>query len=268
MGIRHRGSTTNPSPAVDGDKPTAAARVLSRIIERSSRVQRPAVRAYLQRLRNADPSASPAEIVARLERRYLTTVIITGAVVGSLATVPGIGTLLAFSAIAAETAVFLEATAFFVLAVAEVHHIPADHREQRRALVLAVLVGNEGKRAVADLLGPGRTSGAWLSEGAVSMPLPAVSQWNSRLLRYFVRRYTLRRGALTFGKLLPVGLGAVVGALGNRMMGKKIVGNARAAFGTPPARWPVTLHLLPPVADADDVERVAAVQLPGRRAND
>ncbi|HEU4360789.1 MAG TPA: hypothetical protein VFR27_04690, partial [Mycobacterium sp.] len=199
MGIRQRGSPRNSPPAADGEKPTAAARVLSRIIERSARVQRPAVLAYLQRLRNADPSASPAGVVAKLERRYLSTVILSGALVGSLATVPGIGTLLAFWAIAAETAVFLEATAFFVLAVAEVHHIPTDRKEQRRALVLAVLVGDAGKRAVADLLSPGRTGGAWLTggpAGTLSRPLPAVSRWNSRLLGYFVRRFTLRRGAL------------------------------------------------------------------------
>ena len=140
---------------------------------------------------------------------------------------------------------FLEATAVYVLAVAEVHGIPAEHRERRRALVLAVLVGDDSKHAVADLLGPGRTSGAWLSDGAATLPLPAVSQLNSRLLRYFVKRYTLKRGAIAFGKLLPVGIGAVVGGVGNRMMGKKIVAHAHKAFGNPPARWPSPLHLLP-----------------------
>jgi len=107
------------------------------------------------------------------------------------------------------------------------------------------LVGDEGKRAVADLVGPGRTSGAWLSDGAATLPLPAVSQLNSRLLRYFVKRYTLKRGAIMFGKLLPVGIGAVVGGVGNRLMGKKIVANARKAFGNPPPRWPSSLHVLP-----------------------
>ena len=87
------------------------------------------------------------------------------------------------SAVAGETVVFLEATAVYVLAVAEVYGIPAEHRERRRALVLAVLVGEDSKHAVADLIGPGRTSGAWLSDGAATLPLPAVSQLNSRLLR-------------------------------------------------------------------------------------
>ena len=169
----------------------------------------------------------------------------SGAAVGSAAAFPGIGTLAALSAVAGETVVFLEATSVFVLAVAEVHGIPADHRERRRALVLAVLVGEDSKHAVAELIGPGRTSGAWLADGAATLPLPAVSQLNSRLMRFFVKRYALRRGALAFGKLLPVGIGAVVGGWGNRLMGKKIIANARKAFGSPPPRWPATLHVLP-----------------------
>ena len=56
---------------------------------------------------------------------------------------------------------------------------------------------------------------------------------------------------LAFGKLLPVGLGAVIGAVGNRMMGKKIIGNARKAFGPAGSRWPVTLRLLPTPSDHD-----------------
>ena len=82
-------------------------------------------------------------------------------------------------------------------------------------------------------------------DGAATLPLPAVSQLNSRLLRYFVKRYALRRGAIVFGKLLPVGIGAVVGGVGNRLMGKQIIDNARMAFGSPPPRWPAKLHVLP-----------------------
>ena len=60
----------------------------------------------------------------------------------------------------------------------------------------------------------------------------------------------MKRAAMAFGKLLPVGIGAAIGGGGNRIMGKKIVENARKAFGPAPARWPGTLQLLPPVADA------------------
>jgi hypothetical protein len=212
-------------PATADEHPGAAARVLSEIIERGARVQGPAVRAYVERLRAGSPDATPAEIVTRLEKQYLAAVMASGAAVGSAAAIPGIGTLAALSAVAGETVVFLEATAVFVL---------------------AVLVGEDSKHAVADLLGPGRTKGAWLSDGAATLPLPAVAQLNSRLLRYFVKRYALKRGAIAFGKLLPVGIGAVVGGVGNRLMGKRIIENARMAFGSPPPRWPSKLHVLPP----------------------
>ena len=240
-----RSRAKNQSLAVPEENPGVAAKALSQIIERGARVQGPAVRAYVNRLREQNPQASPAEIVAKLEKQYMAAVMASGAAVGSTAAFPGIGTLVAMSAVAGETVVFLEATALYVLAVAEVHGIPAEHRERRRALVLSVLVGEDSKRAIADLLGPGRTSGAWVSDGAATLPLPALSQLNSRLLRYFVKRYTLKRGALAFGKMLPVGVGAVVGGVGNRFMGKKIVANAHKAFGTPPARWPSPLVLIP-----------------------
>ena len=56
-----------------------------------------------------------------------------------------------------------------------------------------------------------------------------MSQLNNRLLKYFVKKYALKRGAIAFGKLLPVGVGAVVGGVGNRLMGKRIVKNAALA---------------------------------------
>jgi F0F1-type ATP synthase membrane subunit c/vacuolar-type H+-ATPase subunit K len=242
---------TRPAPDALPDtangRPKASARALAQVIERSARVQGPAAKAYVERLRRADPGAAPAQIVRKLEKRYLAAVTGSGAAVGSTAALPGIGTLAALSAAAGETVVFLEATAMFVLAVADVFGIPAEHREQRRALVLAVLVGDDSKRAVAELIGPGRTSGAWLTEGVATLPMPAITQLNSRLFKRAVRRFTLRRSALLFGKLLPVGIGAIIGAIGNRIAGKKLVRNARRAFGNPPARWPVALHLLPTV---------------------
>ncbi len=250
MSARRTQSADDSLPATTNGKPKASARALAQIIERSSRIQGPAAAAYVERLHRASPEAAPAVIISKLEKRYLGAVTASGAAVGSAALLPGIGTLAALSAAAGETAVFLEATAFFALAIAAVHGVPAENRELRRALVLAVLVGDDSKHAIGELLGPGRRSGAWLSEGAASLPMPALAQLNSRLLKRAVRRYTLRRSALLFGKMLPIGIGAIIGAIGNRLVGKKIVRNTRKAFGTAPVRWPVTLHLLPSVHDA------------------
>jgi hypothetical protein len=227
-----------------------SSRALAQVIERSSHIQGPAAEAYVTRLRNASPGADPAEIAGRLEKRYVSVVTASGAAVGAAATFPGIGTIAALSAAAGETAVFLETTALYVLALASVYGIPLDERERRRALILAVLAGDNSKGAVSELIGSGRTKGGWVAESMASLPLPALSKFNSRMLKYVMKRFALKRGALMFGKLMPIGIGAIIGAIGNRLVSKKIVRNAQAAFGPPPARWPVTLHLLPPVRDA------------------
>ena len=232
MSARRTRSSADSLPATPEGKPKRSARALASIIERSSRIQGPAAAAYVERLRRADPDA---------QRVFAA---------GDPAVLPGLGTLAALSAAAGETAVFLEATAFYALAIASVYGVLTEDRERRRALVLSVLVGDDSKQAMSELIGGGRTSGAWLSEGVASLPLSSLSQLNSRLLTRAIRRFTLRRSALLFGKLLPVGVGAVIGAIGNRLAGKKIVRNARNAFGQPPARWPVNLLLLPTVSDA------------------
>ncbi|MGB8388091.1 hypothetical protein [Mycobacterium sp.] len=254
---RKRSENKNPNrakpksaPAPVGDRPKASARALAQLIERSSRVHGPAAEAYVARLRRTYPGASPGEVVTRLEKHYLAALTASGAAVGSAATFPGFGTLTTLSAGAGETVFFIEATAVFVLAQAAVYDIPVDHRERHRALLLSVLVGDDSKRAIGELIGPARTNGGWLAEGMASLPLPTLARLNTRMLKYFVKRYTVRRSALMFGKMLPVGIGAVVGGVGNRLVGKKIVGNARQAFGAPPARWPRTLHLLPPIHEA------------------
>ncbi len=247
---RYSNMSSAEQPTPTEGRPKASARALAQVIERSSRIQGPAAEAYVSRLRNAHPGAGPAEIVAKLAKRYVAIVTASGVAVGAAATIPGIGTLSALSAAAAESVAFLEATAFFVLAVAVVHGIPADHRERRRALVLSVLVGDNSKQAVAQLIGPARTNGGWITESVAAVPLSSMSGLNSRLLKSWVRRYTVRRSALLLGKLLPIGIGVVVGAVGNYLAGRKIVRNADRAFGAPPARWPRTLHLVPPIHEA------------------
>ena len=88
-----RSSATSQLPATTDVKPGAAAKVLSQIIERGARVQAPAVKAYVDRLRSHNPDAGPADIVKKLETHYLAAVMASGAAVGSAAAIPGIGTL-------------------------------------------------------------------------------------------------------------------------------------------------------------------------------
>lgn len=87
-------------------------------IDKAVRVQHSAVVNHVQRIRRRHPGATPAEIVAALEKKYVATVTSTGAAVGAVAAAPGVGSAVALALTVAESAAFLETTALFTLAVA------------------------------------------------------------------------------------------------------------------------------------------------------
>ncbi|WP_028477256.1 membrane protein [Nocardia sp. CNY236] len=204
------------------------------LLDTGSRVQAPAVAGYVDRLRQAHPDDSPAQIIARLERHYLLAVTGSGAAAGATATFPGIGTVSAIAAVTAETAFFLEASAVFTLSVAAVHGISPEDRQQRRALVLTVVLGERGIEILQKRIGS--TAKNW---GATfAHRIPGLAGVNDSLLERFIVRWFTKRTALIVGKVLPAGVGAVIGGAGNRALGSATIANARNAFGSAPALWP------------------------------
>ncbi|MGZ8179372.1 hypothetical protein ACXVUM_15690 [Williamsia sp. SKLECPSW1] len=212
------------------------------VIDRAQRLQAPAVAAYVRRLRTAHPDESPAQIIDRLERRYLVTVTSSGGAAGATAAVPGVGTIASIAAIGGESAFFVEASALLALAVAEVHGIPVEEAERRRTLVLAVVLGEEGLAALAKALGSRHNPLGRVAGGALNGP--ALRSLNKTLLKRVVKKYAARRAPLMVGKMLPAGIGAAVGGVGNRALGRRIVANARSSFGAPPAVWPDTTPVI------------------------
>ncbi|MDT4946145.1 MAG: hypothetical protein QOH14_2878, partial [Pseudonocardiales bacterium] len=129
--------------------PAGVERALDAALDRALAIQRPVVLAYLYRVRSRRPHATPAKVIEQLERRYLTAVIGFGGASGAAAAFPGVGTGAAIASGVAEITAFVSATAMYVLAVAEVHGVPIGDPEVRRALVLAVLIG-EGATAALE----------------------------------------------------------------------------------------------------------------------
>lgn len=210
--------------------------VLGSVIDRAARLQGPAVAKYVAGLRADHPDDSPSQIIDRLEKRYLLTVTGAGGAAGATAAVPGVGTLAAIGAVGAETAFFMEASALYALAVAEVYGISIDDRELRRALVLTAVLGDAGLGALRATVGAKNATLMNLKKNPTS--LPGLGNLNKQLMKMFTRRFLAKKSPLLLGKLLPAGIGAVVGAGGNRVLGKNVVKNARHAFGPIPTTWP------------------------------
>ncbi len=230
-------------PPVGSDEHPRTIRALDRVMA----IQRPVVIAHLRSIRKRHPKASTVEIAKILERRYLAAVTAGGAAVGATAVVPGIGTAATLALGGVETVGFLEATTLYAQSLTELHGIPVENPDRARALVLTLLMGKEG----IDLLGQlakqfgGKGTGIQGHWGEVitsSLPRAAVGPLVDRLKSTFIRQFAARGGASVLGKALPFGIGAAVGATGNRILGKRVVIGARKAFPAVPVTFPSELE--------------------------
>ncbi|WP_072313866.1 hypothetical protein [Agrococcus sp. Marseille-P2731] len=203
-------------------------------------VQRPLVINHLRSLRRKHPELTPAQVIARLEKQYLTAVSTGGAAVGATAVAPGIGTAAALGLTVAETVGFLEASAFFGQAITEVHGIAIEDEERAKALVMGLMLGAGGqslvKRAAEQALGRGGVPGNayWGQLVTSAMPAGAMGQVVDFLRRAFLRRMARNTGASMLGRAMPFGIGAVIGGVGNNILGRQVVKAAREAFGPAP----------------------------------
>lgn len=257
-------SPTDPTPMTDaraGAAPGGEADPrLVRVLQAVMSSQRPAVLAHVRRLRRRSPNASPDEIVRMLERHYLTLVTASGASVGAASVVPavGIGASLALSG--AETVAFLEASALFAQSVTEVHGIAVDDPERAQSLVMALMLGGAGKDLVTQfarqMTGGAPRTAYWGEVVTRSMPRALLDTLADRLRTTFVRRFTVTQGGSVLGRAIPFGIGAVIGGTGNHILGRKIVQNAREAFGPAPSVWPASLELETRVPGAPKPRRV------------
>ena len=218
-------------------------RMVVRGLDRLLTVQRPVVLAHIRAIRRGHANASPAEIIAILERRFLMAVTTGGAAVGATAAVPAIGTGASLALSGVETAGFLEASALFAQSVTEVHGIMVEDPDRARALVMAMVLGKSGSDLVKQLAGQA-TGGApsrnvfWGEMVTKSMPRGIMGPIADQIQKTFLKKFTVAQGTNIAGRLIPFGIGAVIGGGGNHLLGRQIVKSSREGFGPPPAQFP------------------------------
>ena len=217
-------------------------------IDKVLSVQRPVVLAHIRSIRNNRPDASPAQVIAILERRFLTAVTTGGALVGASAAIPavGVGTSLVLSGV--ETAGFLEASALFAQSVTEVHGIAVVEPERARTLVMAMMLGNGGQELLqqfaTEASGQGSRAAYWGEFVTKSIPRAALGPLTDRVRSAFLRRFAVTQGTSVIGRAIPFGIGAVLGGAGNNILGRRIVRSAREAFPPPPDTFPASLAVV------------------------
>lgn len=222
-------------PIPEANSSGTRGQIIWQVVDLAVRLPSRGIHRRVDRHRAREPGASPQRIVERLEREYLGQVARVGGTVGATATVPAVGTAAAVGLAGVQFAEFLTDSALHVMAVADVHGVPLDDVERRRTLLLATLLGEEGAAAVQQELG---YSGVfWARSLLTKVPIGSVRTLNRRLRGMVVKQGARSGGRVALGRLLPFGIGAVIGYAGARRMGKDVVTGARAAFGPAPARF-------------------------------
>ncbi len=174
------------------DKQSRMESTIVSVLDNASRLQAPAVAKYVERVRRAHPDETPAQIVARMEKMFLRAVTGSGSAVGATAAVPAWARWRR-SPVGAETAFFLEASHCSRSRSRPSRHLPRRH-QQRRALVLAVALGESGMEIVEKATGITATNWARLVTGRI--PSGTMKTMNTSLVRKFVTKYAAKRSAL------------------------------------------------------------------------
>ncbi|MER3389129.1 MAG: hypothetical protein RJQ01_03770 [Microcella sp.] len=234
-------------PQLDG-RPDPA---LIRGLRAAMSAQRPVVLAHIRSIRRQHPTASPEQVVRILEKRFLASVTLSGAGSGGAAVIPGVGTAITLTVIGAETVLFFEMTALFAQSVAEIHGIVVDDEERAHTLVMALLLGGPGKELVEQFLRQAGTRSAdrseyWGETITATLPKAVASYLNRTLREQFAKRFAVAQGAGMAGRLIPFGIGAVIGGTSNRVIGGRVVTATRQAFGPAPLTWAADLDPVSP----------------------
>ena len=93
-------------------------------------------------------------------------------------------------------------------------------------------------------MGPAR-SRFWGETITKNLPRAVVGPIADRLKVTFMKKFAVAQGTNVVGRLIPFGIGAVVGGGGNHLLGRQIVRTSREGFGPAPATFPEWLAIVP-----------------------
>jgi hypothetical protein len=210
--------------------------ILRKGFEKALMMQQPLAVKNVERLRRVHPDETPAQLIKRLKREYLTTVTATGTAAGGAAMMPGVGIPAGLAAGTADMLAFTEASILYVLCLAEVHGLHPEDLERRRLLVWTVMLGDSAVATLDPLVT--KTGGYWAKRIVQSIPMSAINKANKVLGPRFITKYGTKQGALVLGKQIPFGIGAVIGGGGNHVFGRLTIASAHKIFGAEPDAWP------------------------------
>lgn len=190
-------------------------------------------------------SGSTEERIRSIESSFLRELTALGAASGGTAAMPGVGTMTAIGLTASEVGWTATRTADMILTVAAVHGHTDAHVEERKAWVLALLTFDD---QAAEGLGKTITELGGTVSASRTISSDLLERANSRVGRALIARYGAKRSALLIGKVLPFGVGAIVGGTANHFLVRTTIRRADRFFEEIASWKRIPPPSLPPVS--------------------
>ncbi|WP_288291582.1 hypothetical protein [uncultured Varibaculum sp.] len=184
----------------------------------------------LLQLAKAHPQADVGDLEKILTKQYIKRTAYASSAVGAGAALPGGGTGVALGLTAGELAVYAVQTTIYILGVSRLQGVRPADREQRRALVLSSLLGEEGAAIVSDQLG--LSTLAWARTSLKNLSSPTLGQVNKALMKYASKKLSRRTAGRIAGRLIPFGIGAGVGYLSGKAVARRTAEGVKVALGS------------------------------------
>lgn len=182
----------------------------------------------VERIIERNPDISKKELIAKLERRYISEVTSSGAASGGAAALPGVGTLVGIGTAFGDAGVFMTSTIVHVFSMLKAIDAELNDVDHERALILTILCGGSNAPIVQQIAG--RVGPHWAKQLLDKIPGESLRLINKALGRNFVTKYGTKQGIVVLGKIFPFGIGAVVGGGLNYLFGRGMIKVTRMTF--------------------------------------
>lgn len=101
---------------------------------------------------------------------------------------------------------------------------------------MAVMLGDVGASGIGKVAE--RTGQHWARQIVQRIPMSKILAVNKLLGRHFVTKYGTKQGIIVLARVVPFGIGAVIGGVANGVFSQGII-KAWRAFGTASQSWEV-----------------------------
>jgi hypothetical protein len=182
----------------------------------------------------AQPGRIRPEKIKALTDSFAREVGAAGAAAGVVAASPAFGTTATLVTAAAELAWFTTRAGDLILTIAALHGRPDPTIDERRAWLLAVLIyGGSARDEFARAVNEASTGVAPIGPDR-RLPIAAIQLANRVMSKALFRKYGTRRGIAAVGRMVPLGIGAMIGATVNYTAIRSLARNADEFFARLP----------------------------------